>query len=129
MISGFIWIEKQKKIITASNDKSIKEYQLPIKWPAEFLRINKQINDLSIIYEIKSETNNLYEELYNNNSNTNDDNGNNKNCGNIWDIGKKNVNNDIIKGFRKYKNNMDNKNKVNKNEDYENNEDKGSGYR
>ena len=51
-------------IICASHDKSIKVYQFPIKWPAEFLRINKQINDLSIIKEIKSETNSLYEELY-----------------------------------------------------------------
>ena len=126
MISGFIWIEKEKMIITASHDKSIKVYQFPIKWPAEFLRINKQINDLSIINEIKSETKTLYEELYSNNSNIND-NGINKFYGNIWDIGKKNVNNDIIKDFWKYKNNMDNKNNANKNENYENNEDKDSG--
>ena len=129
MISGFIWIEKQKMIITASHDKSIKVYQFPIKWPAEFLRINKQINDLSIINEIKSETKTLYEELYSNFNNTND-NSNNKFYGNIWEIGKKNVNNDvnndIIKDFWKYKNNMDNKNNINKNEDYGNNEDKDS---
>ena len=31
----------------------IKLYQFPPKWPAEFLRKNKQVNDLSIIKEIK----------------------------------------------------------------------------
>ena len=56
-IPNFIWIEEQKIIITASHDKTIKLYQFPLKWPAEFLRINKQMNDLSIIKEIKSEMN------------------------------------------------------------------------
>ena len=51
-IPNFIWIEEQKIIITASHDKTIKLYQFPLKWPAEFLRINKQMNDLSIIKEI-----------------------------------------------------------------------------
>ena len=67
-IPNFIWIEEQKIIITASHDKTIKLYQFPLKWPAEFLRINKQMNDLSIIKEIKSETKNAYNELYYNTS-------------------------------------------------------------
>ena len=68
-IPGFIWIEDQKMIITASHDKTIKLYQFPLKWPAEFLRKNKQVNDLSIIKEVKSETKNAYDDLYLNNSN------------------------------------------------------------
>ena len=113
-ISGIIWIEKQKMIISASNDKSIKVYQFPMKWPAEFLRINKQINDLSIVNEINTESKALYEELFSNsnyNYNSNNDNCNNKKYGNIWDIGGKKkevVENDIIKDFWKYKKNMDN---------------------
>ena len=67
-ISGFIWVEDQKLLITASHDKTLKLYQFPPKWPAEFLRINKRINDLSIIKEIKSETKNLYNDIYLNNS-------------------------------------------------------------
>ena len=35
-----------------------------IKWPAEFLRINKHVNKLSIVNEIKSEAKTLYEGLY-----------------------------------------------------------------
>ena len=66
-IPGFIWVEDQKLLITASHDKTIKLYQFPLKWPAEFLRINKQINDLSIIKEIKSETKSVYNNLYLNN--------------------------------------------------------------
>ena len=66
-IPGFIWEEDQKLLITASHDKTIKLYQFPLKWPAEFLRINKQINDLSIIKEIKSETKSVYNNLYLNN--------------------------------------------------------------
>ena len=113
-ISGFIWIEKQKMIITASHDKSIKVYQFPLKWPAEFLRINKQINDLSIINEINGETKTLYDELYSSNyNNYNDNNYNNKNYGNIWDIGNKKQDNikenPIIKDFWKYKNNENKK--------------------
>ena len=68
-IPGFIWIEDQKMIITASHDKTIKLYQFPLKWPAEFLRKNKQVNDLSIIKEVKYETKNAYDDLYLNNSN------------------------------------------------------------
>ena len=67
-IPGFIWVEEQKLLITASHDKTIKLYQFPPKWPAEFLRINKQINDLSIIKEIKSETKSLYNNIFLNNS-------------------------------------------------------------
>ena len=110
-VSGFVWIEKQKMIISASHDKSIKVYQFPIKWPAEFLRINKQINDLSIIKEIKSETNSLYEELYSYNYSNN-----RPIVGNVWDIEKikkeKNFDkNQIIKDFWKYQNEYKNKNK------------------
>lgn len=121
-ITGFIWIEKQKMIISASLDKTIKVYQFPLKWPAEFLRLNKQLNKLSIVKEINSETKSLYEELYSpynyKNSYNNDNEGNNKaNYGNIWDIGKdkKDKNdikeNQIISDFWKYKNKMENKDK------------------
>ena len=67
-IPGFIWVEEQKMIISASHDKTIKLYQFPPNWPAEFLRINKQVNDLSILKEIKSETKNLFNNIYLNNS-------------------------------------------------------------
>ena len=103
-LTDFIWYEKQKSIISASYDKSIKVFQLPIKWPAEFLRINKEINDIYIINDIIQDTKNIY---YNSNNNKffksfnnldNDDNiddknknknENNKvrNYGSFWDIG------------------------------------------
>ena len=132
-ITGIIWIEKQKMLISTSHDKSIKVYQFPIKWPAEFLRINKHVNKLSIVNEIKSEAKTLYEELYISNRNNYNDNSSNKKYGfgNIWDNGKneKKEENDIIKDFWKYKNNLDkNKSKGGieencKNDYYENNWD------
>ena len=110
-IPNFIWIEEQKIIITASHDKTIKLYQFPLKWPAEFLRINKQMNDLSIIKEIKSETKNAYNELYYNTSifnyydeknkkdkdeqkenNENDFNANNQIVKDFWKLKEKNEN-------------------------------------
>ena len=110
-IPNFIWIEEQKIIITASHDKTIKIYQFPFKWPAEFLRINKQMNDLSIIKEIKSETKNAFNELYYNTSifsyfdeknkknkgdkkenDENDFNSNNQIVNDFWKLKEKNKN-------------------------------------
>ena len=74
-ITNFIWYEKQKSIISVSLDKSIKIFQLPIKWPAEFIRLNKEINNIYIINDIIGETNNFYYSSNNNNyfNNLNDD--------------------------------------------------------
>ena len=95
-IPNFIWIEEQKII----------------KWPAEFLRINKQMNDLSIIKEIKSETKNAYNELYYNTSifnyydekNKKDKDEQKENNENDF-----NVNNQIVKDFWKLKEKNENK--------------------
>ena len=111
-IPNFIWIEEQKIIITASHDKTIKLYQFPLKWPAEFLRINKQMNDLSIIKEIKSVTKNAYNELYYNTSifnyydekNKKDKDEQKENNENDF-----NVNNQIVKDFWKLKEKNENK--------------------
>ena len=134
-ISGIIWIEKGNMLISASIDKTIKVYQFPLKWPAEFLRINKQINDLNIVNEIKSETKDLYEQLYsnnnyiyNNNALYNNDQNNKsykKNYGNIWNYGnnvkeKDNNENAIINHFWKYQCEYNNKNKNKKDNEYDN---------
>ena len=136
-ISGIIWIEKGNMLISASIDKTIKVYQFPLKWPAEFLRINKQINDLNIVNEIKSETKDLYEQLYSNNNYiynnnnalyNNDENNKNykKNYGNIWNYGnnvkeKDNNENAIINDFWKYQCEYNkNKNKNKKDNEYDN---------
>ena len=118
-IPNFIWIEEQKIIITASHDKTIKLYQFPLKWPAEFLRINKQMNDLSIIKEIKSETKNAYNELYYNTSifnyydekNKKDKDEQKENNENDF-----NVNNQIVKDFWKLKEKNENKKDENSSE-------------
>ena len=112
-IPGFIWIEDKKMIITASQDKTIKLYQFPPKWPAEFLRKNKQVNDLSIIKEIKYETKNLFEELSISNSSfynpeKNYEKKKEEKNENNDDI--KYDNNQIVKDFWKIKENIDNKN-------------------
>ena len=113
-ITNFIWYEKQKSIISASLDKSIKVYQVPIKWPAEFIRLNKEINNIYIINNIIEETNNFY---YSSNSNINNNiddsdgiNNNNENkegklkvrnyC-NFWDIGNLDSRNNKIKIIKK----------------------------
>ena len=127
-VSGFIWIENQKMIISASMDRTIKVYQFPLKWPAEFLRKNKHINKLNIVNEIKFETKNLYDELYSiyrYSNNNNDEENNNKNYEGIWNIGnnkkdkKELKNNEIISDFWKYQKEMENKRK---NEDENENE-------
>ena len=131
-VTGFIWIENQKMIITASLDKAIKVYQFPLKWPAEFLRKNKHINKLSIMNEIKSETKNLYEELYSSYKyNNNDGDNNGKHYGDIWNVGnnkkEKNEinNNEIISDFWKYQKEIENKRK---NEDENKNEQEKEYY-
>ena len=122
-IPNFIWIEEQKIIITASHDKTIKIYQFPFKWPAEFLRINKQMNDLSIIKEIKSETKNAFNELYYNTSIFSYfDEKNKKNKGDKKENDENdfNSNNQIVNDFWKLK--EKNKNKKNE-ENYDNSSD------
>ena len=111
-IPNFIWIEEQKIIITASHDKTIKLYQFPLKWPAEFLRINKQMNDLSIIKEIKSETKNAYNELYYNTSIFNYYDEKNKKDKDEQKENNENdfiANNQIVKDFWKLKEKNENK--------------------
>ena len=138
-IPNFIWIEEQKIIITASHDKTIKIYQFPFKWPAEFLRINKQMNDLSIIKEIKSETKNAFNELYYNTSifsyydeknkknkgdkkedDENDFNSNNQIVNDFWKLKEKNKN-------KKNEENYDNSSE-NEDEEYEENENSNVVY-
>jgi hypothetical protein len=118
-IPNFIWIEEQKIIITASHDKTIKLYQFPLKWPAEFLRINKQMNDLSIIKEIKSETKNAYNELYYNTSIFNYDDEKNKKDKDEQKENNENdfnANNQIVKDFWKLKEKNENKKDENSSE-------------
>ena len=122
-IPNFIWIEEQKLIITGSHDKTIKIYQFPLQWPAEFLRINKQINSLSIIKEINTETKNAFNDLYYNTSifsyyddkdkkikedkNNNDENdfiSNNQIVNDFWKLKEKNEN----KKNENYDNSSDN---------------------
>ena len=71
-VTNFIWVEKQKSIISVSLDKSIKIYQIPLKWPAELIRKNKNVNKINIIHEIIADVKNIYSEMtYNNINNIN----------------------------------------------------------
>ena len=93
------------------------------------MRINKQINDLNIVNEIKSETKDLYEQSFSNNNYSYNNDINNKdenrkqNFGNIWNIGKNNEKDDdqnaIINDFWNYKYNNDIKNKNKPNNKYD----------
>ena len=66
-LTNFIWIEKQKTIISVSHDRSIKIYQIPLKWPAELIRKNKIINKLNIIIEMITDIKYIFSEIsYNN---------------------------------------------------------------
>ena len=88
------------------------------------MRINKQINDLNIVNEIKSETKDLYEQSYSNNnySYNNDINNKDENNKKILEIfgimGKIAKKNAIINDFWKYKYNNDIKNKNKTNNKY-----------
>ena len=62
-LSNFIWYEKQKSIISVSIDKSIKIFQIPLKWPAEIIRKNKEINNINIIEDMNKDTKNIFLEL------------------------------------------------------------------
>ena len=129
-LTNFIWYEKQKSIISMSLDKTIKIYQLPMKWPTEFIRKNKEINDMNIIRNIIQETKNIYYKSSSNylnsnkyndededkndvdNNNNNDKGNTGKNYGNIWDEGNldsRNVKNKNEKTKDKDKNNIDEK--------------------
>ena len=126
-VTGFIWIEKQKILISCSHDKTIKVYQFPLKWPAEFIRLNKQVNDLSIIKEIKGETKSIYNELYSGNKNYDDNDGdsNNKiNKENLWNIGNK-KDNPILNDFWNYQKSK-NKNKNDFKNDYKYNDNESN---
>jgi len=48
-IPNFIWDEKKKILITASLDKGIKMWQLPLSWPSELVRRYKQKNERRIL--------------------------------------------------------------------------------
>ena len=66
-LTNFIWVEKQKTIISVSHDRSIKIYQIPLKWPAELIRKNKIINKLNIIIEMITDVKYIFSEMsYNN---------------------------------------------------------------
>ena len=131
-LTNFIWFEKQKSIISVSHDKSIKVYQLPIKWPSEFIRKNKEINNVNIIKDIIQETRNIYysydsknknynnnnyykeddDSNYNNEENNKDEINNSKKegmkYGNFWDIGNldsRNIKNKEIKSDKPKSNN------------------------
>ena len=113
-ITNFIWLEKQKSIISVSIDRTIKIYQIPLKWPAELIRSNKKINEVNIIKDMLGETKNIFLELDYNNKinkekdiiNEDSDDKNNENIENknekyknkfLWDIGDLNVNNSKVK--------------------------------
>ena len=71
-VTNFIWVEKQKSIISVSLDKSIKIYQIPLKWPAELIRKNKNVNKINIINEMIADVKNIYSEMtYDNINNIN----------------------------------------------------------
>ena len=121
-ITSFIWYEKQKSIISASLDKSIKIYQIPFKWPAEFIRTNQEINDYNIIDNIIQETNNIYNNYNSNNSynnyynnniddnNENNENDKKRNYGNFWDVGNLDSRNNISKIMKNEDSNNKNNN-------------------
>ena len=109
-LTNFIWLEKQKSIISVSLDRSIKIYQIPLKWPAELIRKDKRINLVNIIRDMIGETKNIFYELEyknktNNQEETNFENNFDKSKENdentndilkkkyIWDIGNLNINN------------------------------------
>ena len=113
-LTNFIWFEKQKSIISVSFDRSIKIYQIPLKWPAELIRKNERINEINIIKDMIGESKNIFHEFKyqnkiknkeeinigdnieedNNNINENKDEKNEKiNKKYIWDIGNLNLSN------------------------------------
>ena len=111
-VPKFIWYEKQKSIISVSHDKSIKIYQIPFKWPSEFLRKNKDINKINIIKSVVKRTNDICNGLQSSNIRENDSDdmneeyeeddmeSNEKKYKNFWDIG----NLDNNKKIRNYSN-------------------------
>ena len=114
-LTNFIWYEKQKSIISVSLDKTIKVYQLPIRWPAEFIRANKEINDVYIIKDLIQETKNLFyrynidnynEGIINDNNRNIKENNKIRNYGNFWDVGNLDPrNNKLNKIIKKEDNN------------------------
>ena len=98
-LSNFIWYEKQMSVISVSLDKSIKIFQIPLKWPAELIRKNKEINNINIIEDMNKDTKNIFLELesaknkkYNGNNHKENDKENNLDkdiiyINSIWDIG------------------------------------------
>lgn len=48
-IPNFIWDEKKKILLSASLDKGIKMWQLPLSWPSELVRKYKQKNERKIL--------------------------------------------------------------------------------
>jgi len=139
-LSNFIWYEKQKSIISVSHDKSIKIFQIPLKWPGELIRKNKKINDINIIEDMNKDTKKIFYELeygnkqkYNEEINTkNNEQENNKEnenkindiniLNNIWDIGNIKLNNSETQQTLndKFKENeiIHNHNEINKAQEY-----------
>ena len=132
-LSNFIWYEKQKSIISVSHDKSIKIFQIPLKWPGELIRKNKKINDINIIEDMNKDTKKIFYELeygnkqkYNEEINTkNNEQENNKEnenkindiniLNNIWDIGNIKLNNSET---QQTLNDKFNHNEINKAQEY-----------
>ena len=48
-IVGFYWDEEKKMLMTLSQDKTIKIFQLPIHWQSEMVRKAKHINSKTLI--------------------------------------------------------------------------------
>ena len=121
-VTNFIWFEKQKTIISVSLDKSIKIFQIPLKWPAELIRINKRINNTNIIKDIIGDTKNIFYEMKYNMNNKEEENLQNNidtenNCDEnknekikkayIWDIGSLSMNGEEEKFVNNFLNSLD----------------------
>ena len=121
-VTNFIWFEKQKTIISVSLDKSIKIFQIPLKWPAELIRINKRINNTNIIKDIIGDTKNIFYEMKYNMNNKEEENLQNNidtenNCDEnknekikkayIWDIGSSSTNGEEEKFVNNFLNSLD----------------------
>jgi hypothetical protein len=55
-ICNLFWDEDKKVILTASNDKTVKMYQLPIQWPSEIIRKYKGKNEKTLLMTSSSKS-------------------------------------------------------------------------
>ena len=95
-ITKFIWLEQQKTIISASYDKSIKIYQIPLILPADLIRKDKKINDIKIIKDMIEETRNIFCELEHKSYNSYYEESNTNKNDNEVNSGENDTNNNII---------------------------------